>query len=90
MTGARCTGPRFESNLAKPSSDKSRIVRVAALPLARHLIPSDHLLIRIEPPLIGQGFGMGDKDLDQLVIGARSGMSDGLLSGLSNTRLSYE
>jgi hypothetical protein len=31
----------------------------------------DHMLIEIDPPLIGQGFGLGGKDITQLVISGR-------------------
>jgi hypothetical protein len=31
----------------------------------------DHLLIRIDPPLIGQSFGLGSRDIEELVISAR-------------------
>jgi hypothetical protein len=28
----------------------------------------DHLLVRIDPPLIGQPFGLGSRDIDQLLV----------------------
>lgn len=31
----------------------------------------DYLLIQIDPPLIGQYFGLGERDLDQVIIGTR-------------------
>jgi hypothetical protein len=32
---------------------------------------NDLLLIKIEPPLIGQQYGLGDKDIDDLIIATR-------------------
>lgn len=34
-------------------------------------VRDDYMLIKIEPPLIGQEFGLGDKDITQLVISTR-------------------
>jgi hypothetical protein len=37
----------------------------------RDQVRDDYMLIQIEPPLIGQQFGLGDKDISQLIISAR-------------------
>lgn len=34
-------------------------------------VRDDHMLIKIEPPLIGQSFGLGSKDISNLLISAR-------------------
>jgi hypothetical protein len=31
----------------------------------------DYLLIEIDPPLIGQGFGLGERDIDQVIVATR-------------------
>jgi hypothetical protein len=31
----------------------------------------DHMLVEIDPPLVGQGFGLGDKDITQLIISGK-------------------
>jgi len=33
-------------------------------------VRNDHLLVRIDPPLVGQGFGLGSRDIEQLVLTA--------------------
>lgn len=40
-------------------------------------VRDDHMLIRIEPPLVGQGFGLGDKDIFDLIISTRFGEEKG-------------
>lgn len=37
----------------------------------RDVVRDDHMLIDIEPGLIGQGFGLGSTDITQLIISAR-------------------
>ncbi len=37
----------------------------------RNEIRGDYMLIEIKPPLIGQPFGLGDKDITQLIISTR-------------------
>ncbi len=34
-------------------------------------IREDYMLIEFDPPLIGQSFGLGDKDIDQVLIATR-------------------
>lgn len=31
----------------------------------------DYLLVRVKPPIIGQRFGLGDRDLDEVVLATR-------------------
>lgn len=31
----------------------------------------DYLLARVEPPFVGQGYGLGDKDIDEVVLATR-------------------
>jgi hypothetical protein len=31
----------------------------------------DYLLVRIDPPLVGQDFGLGDRDVDEVIIATR-------------------
>jgi hypothetical protein len=33
-------------------------------------VRDDHLLVRIDPPLVGQSFGLGSRDIEQLVLTA--------------------
>ena len=31
----------------------------------------DYLFVRIEPPILGQGFGLGDHDIDKIILATR-------------------
>jgi hypothetical protein len=45
--------------------------RCYAIKRLRGKVRDDYLLIRIDPPLIGQPYGMGGRDIDQVIVATR-------------------
>ena len=45
--------------------------RCTAIRRLRGRIRDDYLLVRIDPPLIGQRFGLGGRDIDEVIVATR-------------------